>query len=224
VLWLEVTHSVHLGGVGLSRSMLYTWAKSLPSGHPITSLINSLYNLLVWTVAWGELAGREALPRFWDFVSPVVYGDDNIVGVADCVKHFFNQGTVTEAFKLQGMEYTEETKTGIEQLGVRRIEECAFLKRGFRYDDVLEQWVAPLSLDTALFIPYWCHDAKQLDTIVRDNVETCLMELALHPQDVWDTYAPKIEAAALSCLSYPTKRLVDRRTYGLAQLSEEVEL
>jgi hypothetical protein len=224
VLWLEVTHSVHLGGIGLSRSMLYTWAKSLPSGHPITSLINSLYNLLVWTVAWGELAGREALPRFWDFVSPVVYGDDNIVGVADCVKHFFNQGTVTEAFKLQGMEYTEETKTGIEQLGVRRIEECAFLKRGFRYDDVLEQWVAPLSLDTALFIPYWCHDVKQLDTIVRDNVETCLMELALHPQDVWDTYAPKIEAAALSCLSYPTRRLVDRRTYGLAQLSEEAEL
>jgi hypothetical protein len=40
VLWLELVHSRHIGGVGNDQKHIYQWNKSLPSGHPFTTVVN----------------------------------------------------------------------------------------------------------------------------------------------------------------------------------------
>lgn len=208
VLFLEVSYSRHLGGLGLSRSTVYQWSKALPSGHPATSILNSLYNLVLWVVVWYRIAGSLLGPRFWDFIGPLVYGDDNIVNIDETMTHIFNQETVIEHFAAFGMKYTDESK-GVGSLvaPTRSLVECSFLKRGFAYDQALQRWVAPLSLDTVLFIPYWCSNSKLLREITHTNVEVCCLELSLHTQQVWDEYFPRIRRSAYDLAGFVMPRV-----------------
>jgi hypothetical protein len=183
-----------------------------------------MYNLLLWVLVWYRLAGRINGPHFWEHVSPVVYGDDNVVGVDEEAKEFFNQDTVVPAFAEFGMQYVEETKTGKIVAPTRRIEECTFLKRAFRYDGELGRWVAPLELSTALYLPYWCHNRKLVEDITRENVETCLLELSLHAPNVWDTYVPQVLVACQDRLRYVPLRQPDRLVYADAALTAETWL
>jgi len=72
----------------------------------------------------------------------------------------------------------------------RKITEISYLKRGFRWDDKVGKWFAPLSLDTILETPMWLHRCpdKKLQTI--DNLEWAIKELALHDDEIWNIYQP----------------------------------
>jgi hypothetical protein len=198
---MEVSYSRHLGGIGLSRSSFYQWTKSLASGHPATSIINSLYNLVLWVMAWYKITGHISGPRFWDFISPLVYGDDNAINVHPDYTHVFNQETVVSAFAQEGFVYTDESK-GLETVAATRpLTRISFLKRTFVHDAEHQTWIAPLDLKTTLFIPYWCANSKQIVQITRSNVEVCLLELSLHTEEVWNEWAPKIKHAAVTFAS-----------------------
>lgn len=205
VLWLEVSYSRHLGGTGLQRSVFYTWNKCLPSGHPATSIINSMYNIMLWVHAWFDIEGPIAGPCFWDYVTPLTYGDDNIVSVHENYIKTFNQHTVVDAFARLGFIYTNEDKNEVNVDETRPITEISFLKRSFYHHDILDTWVAPLSLDTVLYIPYWCATAARIEEITRTNLETCLAELSLHPPEVWDRYAGLIMDKARTLIGYECK-------------------
>ena len=72
VLWLELTHSRHIGGTGFDQRHIYQWAKSLPSGHPFTTIINSIYSLFMLVSAYIHCTGDRT--GFWDYVYAAVYG------------------------------------------------------------------------------------------------------------------------------------------------------
>jgi hypothetical protein len=216
VLWEEVSFSRHLGGTTSTVQTIYQWFKNLASGHPATSLINSFVNLLLWALVWHDLGGALVAHRFWDLIHVLTYGDDNIVNVNPSIKHLFNMQTVTNAFLQYGMVYTDEDKSSNSSIVTKRLEQCTFLKRGFRYDadacSGVGSWVAPLSLETLLFIPYWSHSAARLEAIVRDGVEDTLAELSLHEPKLWQDYWPLITSACRDRLSY-TPLLNTRETY-----------
>jgi hypothetical protein len=96
------------------------------------------------------------------------------------------------------MNYTNEKKAG--EVGLTRtIEEVDFLKRSFllvREGPLVGTFVAPLSLDTIVEMPYWCKNKNLLTEITQDTFETALMELSAHPKEVWDMWGP------LMCSSY----------------------
>ncbi len=52
VLWAEVYNSKHISG-----SNVYWWTHSLPSGHPLTTIINSIYNNICFRICWLLLGG-----------------------------------------------------------------------------------------------------------------------------------------------------------------------
>lgn len=188
VLWLDMCHSRHIGGRGGDQRYIYQWNKSLPSGHPFTTIINSMYALFCLVAAYIQKTGDTV--GFWNHVSSVTYGDDNITNVDAETAEVFNQRTVAEALdELFGMKYTPGDKSGVYQ-ETFDITELTFLKRGFALRDNV--WLCPLVLDSFLYTVYWCKNKKLEREIINDNLEGALMELSLHEPRLWDEYAPKI--------------------------------
>lgn len=212
VLWLELTHSRHVGGLGKDQRFVYQWSKSLPSGHPATTIVNSMYSLFCIVAAYYKTTGD--LTGFWENASAVTYGDDNGVGVADLIAHLFNQLTTAEALMEEfGMVYTSDQKDA-ELSTTTDITGITFLKRGFAFEK--GKVLCPLDIDSFMYTVYWCKNRMLEDKIAVDVLEIALQELSLHPQNIWDEKAPQVYTL-LSGLDEP-KCPLDRACYlGLVQ-------
>lgn len=189
VLWMEVVHSRHLGGPEFVSDIFYQWNKSLPSGHPATSIINSFYNLTIFGMVWIDCVPMDSSELFWDYVHICTYGDDNILNVSDKYIDCFNQHTVSVGMAKLGMIYTDENK-GSDTAKFRSLSEVSFLKRSFR-DDLHGFVACPKELNSILSSLDWCSNGKMKNIILKNNVEVFLMELAMHGDQVWDQYIDK---------------------------------
>jgi hypothetical protein len=129
-----------------------------------------------------------ALP-FSEAVSMVSYGDDNVINFSERVAHYFDQVEVTEAYSSFGMVYTDEAKTG-EIVRCRKLEDVAYLKRGFRKDGPVYR--APMSLVTIMETPYWIRKCPDHDLATKMNVECSIMELAQHDRETFDRLSQQI--------------------------------
>lgn len=208
VLWLELTHSRHIGGTGFDQRHIYQWAKSLPSGHPFTTIINSIYSLFMLVSAYIHCTGDRT--GFWDYVYAAVYGDDNVVNVDDRILGKFNQIRVAGAIMtLFAVTYTASDKSG-ELAGSKALEELSFLKRGFAVEGA--KWLCPLEFESFLYTSYWCKNQKLKDKIIEDVLEMALEELSLHPAEQWDSIAPMI-GEVMSERGQVPKCPFDRKSY-----------
>jgi hypothetical protein len=196
VLFLDIVNSIHLHG-----DNLYQWSHSQPSGNPLTAILNTLYNLIVMRYVF-VLCTDLTLKDFDNYVYIVAFGDDNAVNVSDKIIHLFNQITVSEAFDTLGMKYTDEGKTG-NMIPFRELKEITFLKRGFRYDSDLARFVGPLELDVVLEMPMWVKGDIDHDERCRVVVDKAYGELAIHGEDIFNKWTPKIATIASQCLASP---------------------
>lgn len=208
VLWYELTHSRHIGGLGNDQRFIYQWNKSLPSGHPFTTIINSIYSLTLLVGTYISNTGD--LTGFWNHVSPVTYGDDNIVNVSSKKREQYNQRTVAEAMMREfGIVYTSGRKDG--QLAVTfPKEQLTFLKRAIRIEKGF--CMAPLELDSFLYTAYWGKNRKLERTIIVDVLENALCELSMHEPSQWDRYAGRI-GKVLEGMGEITKAPLNRDAY-----------
>lgn len=192
VLWLDLVHSRHLTGVFGNAKYIVQWSKSLPSGHPLTTIVNSWYAMITITVCYGELTGRPQ--SMWDNIGPAVFGDDNIIGVDDSVSEVFNQVTVASKMKeCFNLTFTSGSKDGTLQ-PYRTLEECTFLKRGFLPDNspVSHGWAAPLDKNSFLYTSYYFKNARTFNDEMVTKLNGTLGEMCLHAESVWDEHAPKV--------------------------------
>lgn len=208
VLWLDMVHSRHIGGRGGDQRYIYQWNKSLPSGHPFTTIVNSIYALFCLVSAY--IVCTKDNTGFWNHVSSVTYGDDNVSNVDEGTSHVFNQKTVAEALMSEfGMKYTPGDKSG-DYRDTFDIEELTFLKRGFSLQD--GRWLCPLELNSFLYTCYWCKNHRLEKEIINDVLEGALLELSMHPQRSWDEYAPRIVELLEKRVGY-TKCIPDKTQY-----------
>jgi hypothetical protein len=209
ILWLDLVHSRHIGGVGNDQRFIYQWLKSLPSGHPFTTIVNSIYALVLLVGCYIKLTGDWI--GFWRNVYSVTYGDDNVSSVGDCMKELFNQRTVIKAmmdeFKIV---YTPGNKSDVvfHFVGIDKI---TFLKRSFAKEN--GRWLCPIEKNSFLYCSYWCQNKKLKQEILHTNLELTLEELSFHPQEVWDEYASKIEKLIKDYCSSGTKYPLERLQY-----------
>lgn len=187
VLFADLMHSRHIGGVGNDQRFIYQWNKSLPSGHPFTTIVNSMYSLFVLVGAYISATGD--LTGFWNHVSSVTYGDDNVSNISDDVADRFNQVAVAAALRKEfSLVYTPGNKDGDFQ-PYTTLDDVTFLKRHIIDRD---GWVCPLELDSFLYTCYWCKNRKLEDKIFHDVLEVALEELSMHDEATWAKYAPKL--------------------------------
>lgn len=192
ILWLDLVHSRHLGGNGRDQSYLYQWNKSLPSGHPFTTPVNSLYSLITLTACYCR--ATKDFTNMWDHVYIATFGDDNIVNVDDETSKVFNQVTVANDMKEQfDLTYTAGSKNA-ELKPYSTLEECTFLKRKFVQDKLgAGGWVAPLDPASFLFVSYYYKNNKDMANEMKQNLENMLGELCLHSIEMWDEYFPLVQ-------------------------------
>lgn len=213
VLFEDIVNSKHI-----VDSSVYEWTSSMPSGNPLTTVLNTFCNNILIRYA-SLLAYSLSLGSKWNYpvlstqqqesfltimdteMSIIAYGDDNVIAVGEELKHVIDQSTLTVAFEKMGFTYLDETK-GDAQHTWRSLGEVSFLKRAFSKVSCEDAYVAPLELSVVLESPRWTKRSDKNDAIVRDNVDNCLRELSLHPKKVWDKHAPKILCAAKDRIGY----------------------
>jgi len=195
VMLMELTNSHHLGGLGNNRKTVYAWLKALPSGHPLTCIINTMYNMVVFDWAFSELCpGKD----FHEHVRAAYFGDDNLHGISDHVCADFNQLTLTPKLLELGLTYTDESKSN-SKVPYLSFEEVGILKRKFRLErfDGLDVYVAPLNMTSILEAMYWWKKREGVEesTFMNDQLNIFLREMSLHGWEIWQEYVPKtIEA------------------------------
>lgn len=206
ILWLELVNSRHIRG-----DTIYAWHSSLPSGHPLTALVNTMYNHIAFRMAWQLRYGVSIMEAndFNNHVYLCCLGDDNIFAVSP-LRDDFTEEAIALVMSKVGLTYTSELK-GESHAQLRKLEDLQFLKRTFRFEPISGVYVAPLSLDVVLETPYWTKKCGVLqDDIVHTNVQGCLDELSLHGSSVFAEYAPQVNLAYKSMYG----RTVDRTCFN----------
>jgi len=193
ILWYELVNSKHL-----VDGLLVSWPSSMPSGHPLTALVNCMYNHILFRLSWIDLINpvSKDAHSFNKAAYLVVLGDDNVFSVVLQYASVFTEGNLSECMKKYGEVYTPEDKE-LTCFGttLRRIDQVTFLKRRFRYDRSHSRYLAPLDLDAILDILNWNKDGANSIGDTEANVSTVLHELTLHGQETFETWKGKILSA-----------------------------
>jgi hypothetical protein len=185
ILFLDLIHSRHLTGEQNKLEYVVQWNKSLPSGHPLTTAVNSFYSLITIGVCYTHLTGD--LENITENMYAITFGDDNVVSPKDTLIDVFNQITVSEKMmEVFGLTYTSDKKDE----ALRKCEDITgvtFLQRSFAYDKESAGGIAaPLAEKSFLYVPYWYRSKKATDSDMLDNVKNLLGELSQHTPERWE--------------------------------------
>lgn len=157
---------------------------STPSGHNMTSPMNSLINSTLLRMYYYSLGYKG---RFKDDVKLITYGDDFVAGVRKGVHLGLNGFCLYLASG--GMVVTDAQKRDVfpDYINIRDVD---FLKRKFRYDDVFKREVGPLALNSIF---------KRLvitksvdDSTSAQNIAGAILEFAFYGQRVYEQSQTKL--------------------------------
>jgi hypothetical protein len=194
-LWLELVNSRHIVG-----DKIVEWNKSLPSGHPLTAIVNTIYGHIAFNYAFLRMQQDMGSFQysFYDEVFLMGMGDDNVFACSSRVAEFFGEKTIAQYVGEINLTYTSDVKTEAKS-GLRYLNQITFLKRSFKkefntgWSHIEGRYVAPIELDTIYEMMYWNSESTMdLDAITIANVETALVELSLHGKVVFEINKIKI--------------------------------
>lgn len=213
ILFEEIINSKHL-----SRGLVYEFYGGNPSGQPLTSVFNSICNLLILTytsvciVDQHDNAADFDISAMFDRTRFQTFGDDNVISYHPDDSFIWSQDVLEKAIPFcVGMKYTNEFKDGL-SVSARPLEAIQFLKRGFRYESGICH--CPLELSVLKETLSWQQSNGTIDQMFQ-RIEATLSELARHGKHVFDECTPRIIAAALQAYQYSPKN----HSYRLALAS-----
>lgn len=180
----------------LDFDLVVELSHSLPSGHFLTFLMNSVLNHCYHAMCW--VLADQRLEEFYKQVYLATHGDDSIFRVSDQYVEIFNEYTLEKLMVHIGLTYTSETK-GVSEVPLRFLYEVQYLKRSFVFDEVEQKFIAPMKLEAVLEPLNWSK-ASDYFNITVSNVDSCLRELALWDKPTFDKYHAKILTAVKSKL------------------------
>lgn len=153
--------------------------KGLPSGHIVTLILNSVANVILMVTAFKMEYPRHS---FWEETRGGVVGDDNVTSVSDSVKAKFNLVELVNIYAEWGYEVTDAAKSGSIK-PFTTFEDVQFLKRKFRFDTDVGEFVAPLEKDSIYkMLSYWT--AKGSGTTYEQRMSDCF-EVAQREMFLW---------------------------------------
>jgi len=183
-LWAEISNARCI-----FKDEYYEWFSSMPSGNPMTAIINTMVNNIVFRVAWQ--VARIPISLFNKNVYLACLGDDNIFTVHSDYRDVFNELIMPGLMDKCGMVYTTEIKTTA-VVPFRELTSCEFLKRTFRMIPEMNRWCAPLRLESVYETLYWTKKGALGNQITIDNFSTGLRELALHGRLPFEEFRDKV--------------------------------
>ncbi|QQN90115.1 nonstructural polyprotein [Soybean thrips dicistrovirus 1] len=196
-LYYECVHHTHITNYE-NGALMYYVRNGIPSGCPVTAILNSIVNRLGLCYVWHKIFENTDLANvrsFIDNTTDIYYGDDFIMNISKRVVHSFNQISITKNLKQHlDMDMTDELKSKDGVAPFRNLSEVSFLKRKFFFCDTIMEYTAPLELNVILDSINWVRIGNELPLLTTISIlESALRELALHPSWVDDDYREQIE-------------------------------
>jgi hypothetical protein len=178
------------------RSLVVMCLHGNPSGNILTTIINSLCIKVCKRLVWMKIItpdeARQLFPTmscFDQHVFACANGDDNVVNITDVVAPFYNQHTVSAAYKDFGMTYTAEDKSS-EVAPYRKLTEVTFLKRSFCCEKF-----GQLSKETITEMPMWLKKGASSLTNINAIIADALMEASYWGEEYYNWYAKALRFA-----------------------------
>lgn len=184
VLFQDIMFSKHA-----IENVLYQWTHGFPSGNPMTSVINSLYNIAVTHAAYYSVCDEPWSENCY----MIAYGDDNVIAISESKREVFNGGVLSAFMRNIGMEYTDAQKSG--EPAFLDISEIEFLKRKFRFNADLGHYVGVLSEVTYLETTNWIKRSADDVAQLHQNMCTCAWEAAWESREQYDKIVELCNAA-----------------------------
>jgi len=206
-MWNEITNSRQIFG-----NTIINVTRGMPSGHPGTGPVNSLYNsALLFFVVYKiltDLNTRESFDIRRDLVKHMkvfVFGDDNILSFSKEIRALLDPSMIQTKMAQYGHIYTSDDKN-VKTVKYVKLNQISILKRRFTYNDRLSVWMAPLELPSVLEPLNWdkVDDEYSLEKSIQlcVNIRTALRELSMHTKETFQLYQKQIlEQAALHNLN-----------------------
>lgn len=189
ILFLDLAYSRHITGFHGPCNTIVEWSKSLPSGHFLTSTINSMLSMGLVASGFVAMTGEV---DFWGNCAAISLGDDNVVSTSDKYVDVFNQVTLSAFIKnAYGMEYTAGRK-GEALRPVVGIDQVVFLQRRWAVKNGLD--VCPIRPESFLHSLYYVHskdEAQNRETLLA-GIELAFEELSMHEERYWRPVADKL--------------------------------
>jgi hypothetical protein len=177
-LYQEIVFSRHV-----YEDHVYFWHSALPSGNPMTAILNTIYNNVLFRLSWIN-AGLN-IESFNDNVYVCILGDDNIFSVSKPYREQFNELTLPTLMAETGNKYTTELK-GEAMYAFRPITDVEFLKRSFIKIEHLNRWVAPLREEAIAEMLNWTQKGREGSQISLDNLVFAIREFSLHGEQKFE--------------------------------------
>lgn len=154
--------------VDYNGDLIGFWGSN-PSGHPLTVIINSIVNSLYVRYAYAQ-SGHD-VRYFADNVALLTYGDDNIMSVSEQC-HGFDHTVLQRELAAIGVVYTMADKEA-ESVPFVSLSQATFLKRSWRWDEEVEEYLAPLEESSFQKMLLWSVASKTETAEVQDAA--CLL-------------------------------------------------
>ncbi|APG76897.1 hypothetical protein 1 [Beihai picorna-like virus 90] len=180
----------------LFRNQIVVLNHSQPSGNPLTTLINCMYNMFIFRYVYLQLkkekVGVSSLIDYVHNVKGIYYGDDSLIGISPKIVSWFNQISITRVMAETGHTYTDETKT--ESLRTyKNLSEITFLKRTFVPSPYAKQeYLAPISRDTIEDMVMWRTKKITNDAALAQVVPMAVVEASLHGKEYYSSFVKRI--------------------------------
>jgi len=139
---------------------LVTFMGSNPSGHPLTVIINGLANALYMRYCYYLLNPDHELESFKDHVHLMTYGDDNVMGVHPNAS-WFNHTDIQTILESHNVIYTMADKES-KSIPYIHIHDVSFLKRYWRWNDEVQDYLCPLEHDSIEKSLMTCVESKSV--------------------------------------------------------------
>jgi len=198
------------GATIIIRDKVVKLDHALASGFPGTAVENSLINWLLFACCFKLLAKKHAphlatFEKFMELVCLSVFGDDNLVTVADVIAAWFHFNSFKEMARSFGFTVTDAAKTGEDQPDLQPLEELEFLKRSFKKNT----WCWLPALDKASInkqltwiAGHGSYEFKGIwptapnNAVFEDSLRALWPEIAMHGKEYFDSVQREIIRAA----------------------------
>nr|QTH26252.1 polyprotein [Cherry rasp leaf virus] len=192
---------------GLTNGDLWYVTSGIPSGFPLTVIVNSLVNNFFIHFSYIKLMKREELNSlyplhsFRQMVAYATYGDDNLVSVNDVITEKFNLVKIADLLAEHGVTLKNGADKNEEILSpFYPLEKVDFLKRKFvHYQGHVVAPLNPVNITERL---HWIRKGLGEADATLENCSSAAFEALFHGRCYYDTLVAKIyKACAASKLS-----------------------
>ena len=182
------------------QRIMYQTEQGLPSGVPITSVLNSVANwLYLYSAIFQVLESKGQyglLPHeLNEHVELALYGDDHIVALSAKLREFVTFRDIRDVFTERRVGYTDANKNTYSDFDFEQLTDVTFLKRKFQPEG--GRVYAPLDKVSVEDQLNWINENKQMNdfAILAQCFNGFQIEAHLHGKEYFDSMMTKLRNA-----------------------------